>query len=440
MGMLAVIAVVAAALSGVVGSSTRKAPGPIGPDRNQPAPIIGVDLIYYATPPFVLIEAFTNPEAGARAGTALRELAGVTSVRFSSHGLWSARGQHETLALRREVKLPNYFPWFAAERLVDWVVAQDFTIVLGINPEEGPEAAVSLVRTFADRGALHRVVAVELGNEPHLNHRPWMPEEYAEAAAAIIRALEPFDVKFAVPLTIGTEDKTPTGITDNDYTRRQLLVLAERIGLGERDDVYGVIHLYSRGVDPRTIDALNEIVRPFSPRMRYLITEYNIRSTLAENQQMTTPYALEFVERVGRLVAHPDVAGLYVHGVPYHSVLYWSGRGVITAAGLGDDRLSPEERSPGWHATPVGRLHGALARHLWRGEILAFHDEGAVQGWIVRTPEGQTRAGLFNGTDGSVSRVFDLGGGRVEIAVGPRSLVVATESGEVARVTLERSW
>jgi hypothetical protein len=284
---MAVLLIVSASLAGALGRLAHKAVPPLIAGDARKAPTLGVDLIYYATPPFILIRSFTDKSAGDDAGKALRDLAGVRTVRFSSHGLWSPLGEEATVRLRREVRLPNYFPWFPPSALVDWVVTQDMRIVLGVNPEEPPAASVALIREFANRNALGRIVAIELGNEPHLNHRPWQPEEYGIAASALVEALQEFGLPFAVPLTLGSEANTPVGISDDEYTRRQLQTMSELIDLRERDDIYGVIHLYARGVDPNTIDELNKLVRPFAPRMRYLVTEYNIRSSLAQNQHLT---------------------------------------------------------------------------------------------------------------------------------------------------------
>jgi hypothetical protein len=440
MAMLLLIAVTAFAVACGVVRATRPRGGVLRAEAPRPAPAVGLDLIYYSTPPFVLIRAFNDPAFGAQTGAAIRDLAGVNAVRFSSHGLYSHLGPVRTDALRREVKLPNRFVWFPVERLVEWVKAQDFQIVLGVNPEDGPEAALDLVERFRRNGAGDRIIAVELGNEPHLSLRPWQPEEYAEAAAAIIRALEPTGVRFALPLTLGPEAKTPTRISDDDYTRRQLAALDRQVPLAGRTDIYGVVHLYARGVDPGAIDALNRLVRPYAPRMRYLITEYNIRSTLRENQHLTTPYGLEFVKRTSRLVAHPDVAGLFAHGVPYHSALYWSGGNVVTVTGLRDERLGEEDLTPGWHATPAGRMLALFASEVWRGELLAFNDEGDVHTWIARGPEGEPRAALLNCTDAEVRRDVALGDAVVTLTAGPRSAAVYTPAGVAGRVELTREW
>ena len=81
-----------------------------------------------------------------------------------------------------------------------------------------------------------------------------------------------------------------------------------------------------------------------------------------------------------------------MHGVPYHSVVYWSGEaGVQTVSGYRDPRLTGDALEPGWHLTPAGRLYGLFAREVWRGELVGFDDEGDVQIWSVRRPDGAAR-------------------------------------------------
>jgi hypothetical protein len=402
----------------------------------RPAPLVGVDMIYQDAP-HVLLRAFADPERGAALAATLENGVGVTVIRLNSFGFYSFLGPERSVELRRLTEQRNVFPWFPIDDVVDFVVRYDLKIVAGLNPEDGPEAAVAYVERFRARGALDRIVAIELGNEPHLSHRPWQPEEYAAASAAIIRALEPFGVKFAVSLTVGSEAKTPTGISDDDYTRRELAALDAELRLAERDDIYGVVHLYARGVDPATVDRLSAIVHPVAPRMRYLITEYNIRSTLKDNAHLTDDYAIEFIEKTGRLVAHPDVAGLFVHGVPYHSVVYWVGDArITTVSGYGDARLTGDAATPGWHLTPAGRMYGLFARELWRGELLDHTEAAGVQTWTARWPDGSLRLGVLNATDAPLARAFTLDGAEIAVTLGPRSGVVYTTAGEVGRVEL----
>lgn len=429
-------AVVAAALGA---SCAMLGPGATRRDAAlpRPAPVFGVDMIYQDAP-HVLIRAFMRPGDGAALREALEAKAGLTAIRLNSFGFYSFLGPQRSAELRRQTSQGNRFPWFPIESAIRWLRSTDLRIVVGVNPEDGPEAAVELLERFEREGALDRIIAVEVGNEPHLSKRPWLPEEYAEAAAAIVRAVAPYGVKTAISLTVGSEAKTPTGISDDDYTRRELAAFDRVLPLASRDDVYGVVHLYARGVDPSAIDRLSALVRPHAPRMRYLVTEYNIRSRLADNAQITPDYGLEFISKTSRLVAHPDVAGLFVHGVPYHSILYWSGDGgVLTVSGFGDPRLRGEQRAPGWHLTPAGRFYGLFARELWRGELTDYEDEGDVQIWRTRLPSGELRLGVLNASDAPLARALDLGGARVEVAVDPRSAKVYSPSGEVGRASAE---
>jgi hypothetical protein len=391
----------------------------------------------YQDAPHVLLRAFANAKQGDRLAETLESKLGVTAIRLNSFGFYSFLGPERSAELRRQTQQGNVFPWFPIDEVVRFVVEHDLRIVAGLNPEDGPQAAVEFVEHFRQGGALDRLIAVELGNEPHLSKRPWLPEEYAAASAAIIRALEPYGLRFAVSLTVGSEAKTPTGISDDDYTRRELAALDRPLPLAGRDDIYGVIHLYARGVDPASIARLNTLVRPVAPRMRYLVTEFNIRSSLKDNAQLTVAYGLEFIEKTGRLVADPDIAGLFVHGVPYHSVVYWSGdTGVQTVSDYHDPRLTGDALSPGWHLTPAGRIYGLFATELWRGEILSFEDDGPVQLWVVRRPDGELRFGALNATDARLDRTAPLAGTTVSIDLPPRSAAVYSAAGEVGRVEL----
>lgn len=399
-------------------------------------PILGVDMIYQDAP-HVLIRAFKNPKWGDPLADTLENRLGVHAIRLNSFGFYSFLGPERSAELRRLTRQGNVFPWFNFDEVVAYVAAHDLRIVAGLNPEDGPDAARAFVERFERRGILDHIIAVEIGNEPHLSKRPWQPEEYAEQAAAIIEALEPTGVKFAVSLTLGKETKTPTGISDDDYTRRELGRLDALVPLADRQDIYGVIHLYARGVDPDAIERLNALVRPIAPRMRYLVTEYNIRSSLAENQQLTTEYGLEFVQKTGRLVADPDVAGLFAHGVPYHSLVYFVAEtGVATVSGYRDARLTGDGLAPGWHLTPAGRLYGLFASSLWHGDVLAFEERGDVQVWTVRQPDGETRLGVLNATSSPVERTVTLGGTQVTVRLAPRSGVVVGPAGEIGRVEL----
>lgn len=419
--------------------SCRPAAGPSrvdDPKLPRSAPLLGVDMIYQDAP-HILIRAFGHEGKGDELADVLQSRLGLTAIRLDSFGFYSFLGPERSAELRAQTQQHNAFPWFPIDEVARFVARHRLPIVAGVNPEDGSDAAVEFVRVFERAGALDLIVAVELGNEPHLSKRPWQPEEYARASAAIIRALEPLGVRCALSLTVGSESKTPTGISDDDYTRRELAALDAEIPLADRDDLYGVVHLYARGVDPGAIDRLDGLVKPVAPRMRYLVTEFNVRSSLKDNAQLTVAYGLEAIEKTSRLVAHPSVAGLFMHGVPYHSVVYWSGdAGIQTVSGFGDPRLTGDALAKGWHLTPIGRLYGLFAREVWRGDLLSFVDEGPVQVWTTRFPDGEVRAGVLNATGVPLARTIEVGGARVDVALLPRSAAVYTAAGELAREVL----
>jgi hypothetical protein len=424
----ALLACIALALAGCSATNDTAS---IDPRLPRPSPLFGADMIYQDAP-HVLIRAWRDDERGRALAAFLAGPAGLTSVRINSFGFYSFLGRERSLELRRETQQANKFPWFPIESAIAWVRASRLSIVAGVNPEDGPEAAVAFVERFREMGALDRLVAVEIGNEPHLSRRPWQPEEYAEAAAAIVRALEPYGVKCAISLTVGSESKTPTGISDDDYTRREIAALDRALGLAGRDDLYGVVHLYAGGVDPAAIERLSAIVHPIAPRMRYLVTEYNIRSRLADNAQLTAEYGVEFIAKTSRLVAHPDVAGLFVHGVPYHAIAYWVGdAGIQTVSGYHDPRLQGEARNPGWHLTPAGRFYGLLSRELWRGELVDYAVEGDVQLWRTRVAGGEERYGVVNASSSPFAREVEIGGATVLVETAPRSVAVDSKVGLV---------
>ena len=98
--------------------------------------------------------------------------AGLKSLRFSSHGLYSPRGPEATLKVKAENKLTNQYEWFPFDAYVDFIAAHEFTTIVGVNVEEGPEVARASVQKFIDRGLKSKIVAVELSNEPWLRPTP----------------------------------------------------------------------------------------------------------------------------------------------------------------------------------------------------------------------------------------------------------------------------
>src|SRR6185437_16516795 len=114
-------------------------------------------------------------------------------------------------------------------------------------------------------------------------------------------------VRFALPLTVGRDNNTPTKLSDDEWVTRMLRALTTRIDLKQRSDVYGVLHLYSRGMTGRTVDGFNRVAKPFAPNMRYVVTEFNIRLGLEGNPHLTNKYAMEFARRVADVLSRPEI-------------------------------------------------------------------------------------------------------------------------------------
>lgn len=331
--------------------------GKPAPNDNRRAPILGADL-GFAEWPHPLIKGWQNEQEGEAMADAFRD-AGLKSLRFLFGGLYSPRGPEATAAVKAENHRKNEYPWFPLDQYVDYIASHEFTTVVGVNVVESPEVAHEAVQKFIGRGLKSKVVAVELSNEPHLNPRPWLPEDFAARAAAVIERLTPLGVPFALPLTVGKERNTPTRLSDNEWNTRMLRALSARVDLKNRRDIYGVLHLYARGVHPRSIKTFNEAVRPFAPHMRYLVTEFNIRLSLDGNPHLTNKYAMEFARKLAALMAEPDIEAMYVHAVPYHSIMYWAdGKRTATVKKHNDPKIARADLSRGWHLTPEGKDYG----------------------------------------------------------------------------------
>ncbi|HMG33638.1 MAG TPA: hypothetical protein VKM94_06860 [Blastocatellia bacterium] len=401
------------------------------------SPVLGADLSF-ASNPSPLIEGWQDKQKGDVMAAALKA-AGVDSLRFLFGGLYSPRGPEATAEVKRENKLDIGYAWFPVDDYVEFIATHDFTTVVGVNVEEGPVVASSVIKRFLDRGLRDKLVAVELSNEPWLNPRPWLPEDYAARAADIIEGLTPLGVPFALPLTVGSEKKTPTRLSDNEWNERMLKTISERVKLGSRSDIYGVLHLYSRGVSSEAIDAFNKQVSRSAPGMRYLITEFNIRSSLQGNPHLTNKYALEFGRKVADVMRRREVVGLYTHSVPSHSIVYWAnGRRFATVVGGRDDKLSGDAMSRGWHTTPTGRVYGLYSRLAWRGELLMYKAGGEQSYWAVRTPEGRQIVTLLNAGGSSVKKRIDIAGKKVELRAPSHSIVCFDSNGsELEKLILE---
>jgi hypothetical protein len=391
----------------------------------------------YADAPHPLITGWQDRELGDEMAEAFRN-AGLRSLRFSFAGLYSPRGPEATARLKAENKLTNQYPWFPFSQYVAFIAAHDLTTVVGVNVEEGPEVAWDVARQFIDRGLKSKLVAIELSNEPHLNHRPWLPEEYAARAADVINRLTPLRIPFALPLTVGKERNTPTRLSDDEWNSRMLRTLASRVDLSGRTDIYGVLHLYSRGVRSESIDYFNRSVRPLAPRMRYLVTEFNIRLSLEGNPHLTNRYAMEFARKLTELMARPEIEAMYVHSVPYHSIVYWSnGKRLATVIGQRDAKLSGKDLDRGWHLTPAGRVYRLYSELAWNGEVIASGGSDKRRHWAVKSRGGRVVVTLLNDEGKSVTREVEIQGLGLRLTAPAHSIVCFDLTGrELERLLL----
>jgi hypothetical protein len=391
----------------------------------------------YASTPSPLIDGWLDKRAGDEMAAAFKS-AGLKSLRFSSHGFYSPSGPEATVRLKAENKLTNQYQWFPFDAYVDFIAVHEFTTVIGINVEEGSEVARSAVQKFIDRGLISRIVAIELSNEPWLNYRPWLPEDYAARAAEIIEQLTSLGLRFALPLTAGNDNNTPTKLTDNEWCTRMLRSLSTRIDLKKRSDIYGVVHLYSRGMRGASIDAFNKVVKPFAPNLRYLITEFNIRLGLEGNPHLTNKYAMEFARKVADVMSRPEIEAMYTHAVPAHSVLYWSnGRRYVTVVGGRDEKLTGDALTRGWHLTPTGRVYELYSRLAWNGEVIDYHVGDNQSYWAIKSRDGLVTVTFINDTTNSTRKKLRVAGADVLIVAPPRSIVCVNLSGnELERLAL----
>ena len=399
-------------------------------------PKLGADLSF-GTTPSPLIDGWLDKKQGDQMADAFRR-AGVRSLRFSFAGLYSPSGPEATARLKGENKLTNTFEWFALDKYVDFIESHDFTTIVGINVEEGPALARDAVQKFIDRGLKSRIIAVELSNEPWLNYRPWLPEEYATRAADVIEALTPLGVSFALPLTVGNDNKTPTKLSDTEWVTRMLRKLSTRIDLKGRSDIYGVLHLYSKGMRGTSVDYFNKVVRPFSPNMRYLVTEFNIRLGLEGNPHLTNSYAMEFARKLAEVMSRPEIEAMYTHAVPAHSILYWAnGRRYATVVGGRDEKLTGDSMKYGWHLTPTGRVYDLYSRLAWSGELIAYRDAGNQSYWAVGLGDGRTIVTFINDTGREAEKKVKIAGREIKLVAPPRSIVCMDGDREIEHLTLQ---
>ncbi|MEK6406428.1 MAG: hypothetical protein AABN34_05640 [Acidobacteriota bacterium] len=400
------------------------------------APTLGTDMSFASTPS-PLIEGWLDKQEGDAMAAAFSE-AGVKSLRFSFGGWYSPRGPEATARVKAENKTTNQYAWFPLDAYVDFIAAHDFTTIVGINVEEGPDVAREAIQKFIDRGLKSRIVVVELSNEPWLNHRPWLPEDYAARAADVIEGLTPMGVRFALPLTAGRDNNTPTKLSDDVWVTRMLRALSARIDLKKRPDVYGVLHLYSKGVKGKTVDDFNRVVRPFAPDMRYVVTEFNIRLSLEGNPHLTNKYAMEFARKLADVMSRPEIEEMYTHSVPSHSIVYWSnGRRYATVVGQRDDRLTGAAMKRGWHITPTGKVYELYSRLAWNGDVIAYNGGGKQSYWAVRSNDGGVVVTMINDSGKATKKKANIGGREIILIAPPRSIVCLDLNGrEIERIEL----
>lgn len=400
------------------------------------APILGADLVW-ADGPHILVEAWQNKAMGEGLYEAL-QMGGVRSIRMSFHGMYSHRGEAASAKIKAENKMTNQYPWFAFADFLNYIAAYDVTTVVGVNVEEGADVAADAISKFTDNDRQAKLLAVELSNEPWLNHRPWQPEEYAARAADVIERLTPMGVKFALPLTVGDSRNTPTKLSDTEWNTRMMRALSSRIDLKNRADIYGVLHLYAGGVRAKSVEFFNRIVRPFAPKMRYLVTEFNIRLSLEGNPHLTNKYGLEMARKLAELMNVPDIEAMYVHAIPYHSIMYWTNRKQrSTVIGGRDEKLREEDLTQGWHLTPAGKVYALYSKLAWNGEVLLYKEDGKQRYWAVKSPNGAVVISLLNEKDQPVTKRLNILGKNVSVSAPPQSVVCADENGrELAKVLL----
>lgn len=402
----------------------------------HPAPVLGTDMSF-ASIPSPLIDGWLDKKAGDAMAAALSE-AGVKSLRFSFGGWYSPRGPEATARVKAENKTANQYAWFPLDAYVDFIAAHEFTTIIGINVEEGPDVAGEAIQRFIDSGLKSKIVAIELSNEPWLNHRPWLPEDYAARAADVIEGLTPLDLRFALPLTVGGDNNTPTKLSDNVWVTRMLRALSTRIDLKNRSDVYGVLHLYSKGMRGATVDAFNKVVKSFAPNMRYVVTEFNIRLSLEGNPHLTNKYAMEFARKLADVMSRPEIEAMYTHSVPSHSILYWSnGRRYATVVGGQDVKLTGDAKARGWHLTPTGKVYELYSRLAWNGDVVAYRGGDKQSYWAVRSSDGRMLVTLINDSDKATQKKANIAGREMSLGGPPRSIVCWDVSGkEIERLIL----
>src|SRR5829696_9264234 len=132
------------------------APGQVSATAHR-APVLGADMVF-ADWPHILIESWQDREKSDEMAAAFKS-AGLKSLRFSFHSFYSPLGPEATARVKAENRKPNQFPWFPLSVYVDFIARHDFTTVIGINVEEGPDVARDAIEQFIKRGLKSKIVA-----------------------------------------------------------------------------------------------------------------------------------------------------------------------------------------------------------------------------------------------------------------------------------------
>lgn len=207
-----------------------------------------------------------------------------------------------------------------------------------------------------------------------------------------------------------------------------LRTLPARIDLKNRPDIYGVLHLYSTGMRGKSVDFFNKVVRPFAPRMRYLVTEFNIRLSLDGNPHLTNKYAMEFALKLAGC-DEPSRNRSFVHALRPCSL----GSLLVKRQEVRDGRGRPRRQAhrrrdiAGLASDADGKGLRALlaARVEWRGALVSRRRQTKLLG-------GETRrivVTLINDTGKAAQKKASIAGREMSLSAPPRSIVCFDQVG-----------
>jgi hypothetical protein len=172
--------------------------------------------------------------------------------------------------------------------------------------------------------------------------------------------------------------------------------------------------------------------------MRYLVTEFNIRSNLTGNPHLTNAYAMEFARRLAGMMAEPEIEAMYVHSVPFHAILYWSdGNRIATVVGRSDPKLTGADMSYGWHLTPAGKVYGIYSDLAWNGLVIEYHEAGDQAYWAVDPGDGRVVITVLNSKDKEFAKLVNIAGSELKLSAPSKSIVCYDGKGhEMRRLSL----